>query len=229
MMKIITAFGLGLVRLFAGSYEVSAHSLESLENQLHDKEKYFQPLDKEAPDFTLRDADGRTIGATDLLGKVVVLHFVYTNCPDVCPLHAERIAEIQEMINQTPMRDLVRFVTITTDPKNDTPEVMRSYGRDRGLDPVNWIFLTSGSERVTATRELVERFGHKFTKVEDGYQIHGVVTHVIDMNGRWRANFHGLKFQPTNLVLFINALTNDGHETREHHPRSFWDKVRELF
>jgi protein SCO1/2 len=65
--------------------------------------------------------------------------------------------------------------------------------------------------------------------VEDGYQVHGVVTHVIDMNGRWRANFHGLKFQPTNLVLFINALTNDGHETRDHRPRSFWDKVRELF
>ncbi len=127
MMKIITAFGLGLVLFFAGSYEVSAHSLESLENQLHDKEKYFQPLDKEAPDFALQDADGRTIGSTDLLGKVVVLNFVYTNCPDVCPLHAERIAEIQEMINQTPMRDLVRFVTITTDPKNDTPEVMRLY------------------------------------------------------------------------------------------------------
>jgi protein SCO1/2 len=229
MMKIITAFGLGLVLLLAGSYEVSAHSLESLEIQLRDQEKYFQPLDKEAPDFTLQDADGRTIGSIDLLGKVVVLHFVYTNCPDVCPLHAERIAEIQEMINQTPMRDLVWFVTITTDPKNDTPEVMRSYGRDRGLDPVNWTFLTSGPEQITATRELVERFGHKFTKVEDGYQVHGVVTHVIDMNGRWRANFHGLKFQPTNLVLFINALINDGHETRDHHPRSFWDKVRELF
>ena len=82
MMKKITAFGLGLVVFFAGSYEVSAHSLESLENQLHDKEKYFQPLDKEAPDFTLQDADGRTIGSTDLLGKVVVLNFVYTNSPD---------------------------------------------------------------------------------------------------------------------------------------------------
>jgi protein SCO1/2 len=227
-MRIITAFGLGLVLFLAGSYEVSAHSLKSLENQLYNTEKYFQPLDKEAPDFTLRDADCRTVGSTDLRGKVVVLHFVYTNCPDVCPLHAERIAEVQEMINQTPMRDLVRFVTITTDPKNDTPLVMRTYGEVHGLDPVNWVFLTSGPERITATRELVERFGHKFTKVEDGYQVHGVVTHVIDMNGRWRANFHGLKFQPTNLVLFVNALTNDVHKVPEHQ-RSFWDRVRELF
>ncbi len=228
-MRMITAFGLGLVLFFAGSYEVSAHSLKSLEIQLHNKEKYFQPLDKEAPNFALQDGGGRTIGSADLRGKVVVLHFIYTNCPDVCPLHAERIAEIQEMINQTPMRDLVRFVTITTDPKNDTPEVMRTYGRERGLDPVNWTFLTSGPKRITATRELVERFGHKFTKEGDGYQVHSIVTHVLDMEGRWRANFYGLKFQSTNLVLFINALTNDVHKAREHRQRSFWDKVRELF
>jgi protein SCO1/2 len=229
MMKIITAFGLSLVLFFAGSYEVSAHSLESLENQLHDKEKYFQPLDKEAPDFTLQDADGRTIGSTDLLGKVVVLHFIYTNCPDVCPLHAERIAEIQEMVNLTPMRDLVQFVTITSDPKRDTPEVMRDYGAAHGLDPVNWTFLTSGPDRLMATRELVERFGHKFKEVDGGYQVHGVVTHVIDMEGRWRANFHGLKFQPTNLVLFINALTNDVHGAKRSKDQGLWNQLRELF
>ena len=140
-----------------------AHSLKDLDSRLHKREKYFQPLDKEAPDFTLQDADGGTVALSDFRGKVVVLHFVYTNCPDVCPLHAERIAEVQMMVNQTPMRD------------------------------------------------LVEKFGHKFTEVEGGYQVHSLVTHVIDREGRWRANFHGLKFQSINLVLFINALTNDIH------------------
>ena len=70
-----------------------------------------------------------------------------------------------------------------------------------------------------ATRELVERFGHKFTEVEGGYQVHSLVTHVIDREGRWRANFHGLKFQPVNLVLFINALTNDTHSGEPHRAR----------
>lgn len=210
-MRMFTALALSLILFFGGSYEVPAHSLKSLESQLHKREKYFQPLDQEAPDFKLQDADGRTVTLRDLQGKVVVLHFIYTNCPDVCPLHAERVAEVQAMINQTPMRDLVQFITVTTDPKNDTPEVMRSYGRNHGLARVNWTFLTSGSERLAATRELVARFGHKFTKQGDGYQVHSVVTHVIDMAGRWRANFHGLKFQSTNLVLFINALTNDVH------------------
>ena len=188
-----------------------AHSLKDLDSRLQKRERYFQPLDKGAPEFTLQDADGGTVSLSDFRGKVVVLHFVYTNCPDVCPLHAERIAEVQEMVNQTPMRDLVRFVTVTSDPKRDTPDVMRAYGKTHGLDPVNWMFLTSGPQRLTATRELVKKFGHKFTEADSGYQVHGVVTHVIGREGRRRANFHGLKFQPINLVLFINALTNDIH------------------
>lgn len=228
VMKHAITFGLGLFLLFAGSFQASAHSLESLENQLYNEEKYFQPLDQEAPDFTLRDSDGKTVGLRDLRGEVVVLHFVYTNCPDVCPLHAERIAEIQEMVNQTPMRDLVQFVTVTTDPRNDTPEVMRKYGQAHGLDSMNWTFLTSGPDRLTATRELVERFGHKFTEGDDGIQVHSVVTHVIDREGRWRANFHGLEFEPTNLVLFINALIND-IDKPHHDAPGFWDKLRELF
>jgi len=225
-MRHMISLGLGVLLLLMGASSVSAHSLKSLETQLHKREKYFQPLDKEAPDFTLQDSEGRTVSMADLRGKVVVLHFIYTSCPDVCPLHAERIAEIQEMINRTPMRDLVRFVTITTDPKNDTPEVMRKYGSAHGLDPVNWMFLTSGPDRLAATRELVEKFGHKFMEVDGGYQVHSVVTHVIDMEGRWRSNFHGLKFKPTNLVLFINALTNDAHTAKKKQKLGLWDKLR---
>jgi protein SCO1/2 len=128
------------------------------------------------------------------------------------------------------MRELVQFVTITTDPKHDTPEVMREYGPAHGLDPVNWMFLTSGLDRPEdATRKLAERFGHTFTATEDGYQIHGVVTHVIDREGLWRANFHGLEFEPTNLVVYVNALANDVHPPNRHQEQSFWDKFRSLF
>ena len=214
----------------AGASNAAAHSLDELEAQLGDREQYFQPIDKEAPDFTLQDAEGRAVALQDLRGKVVVLHFIYTNCPDVCPLHAERIAKIQEMVNQTPMRELVQFVTITTDPAHDTPEVMREYGPAHGLDPVNWMFLTSGPDRPEdTTRKLAERFGHTFTQTEEGYQIHGVVTHVIDREGRWQANFHGLEFEPTNLVVYVNALVNDAGTSHAHEPQSFWEAIRGWF
>jgi protein SCO1/2 len=133
------------------------------------------------------------------------------------------------MVNRTPMRELVQFVTITTDPEHDTPEVMREYGPAHGLDPANWTFLTAGPDRPEdTTRKLAERFGHTFSKTEDGYQVHGVVTHVIDREGRWQANFHGLKFDPTSLVLFVNALTNV-NTPHGHRARSLWDKMRGLF
>jgi len=207
-----------------------SHSLNDLEQQLHDKEKYFQPVDSEAPDFTLQDADGRVFHMADFRGKVVVLHFIYINCPDVCPLHAERIAEIQSMINQTPMKSQVEFVTITTDPKHDTGEVLRDYGKAHGLDPVNWVFLTAtSSEPENVTRKLAEAYGLKFTQTADGAQMHGVVTHVIDREGHLRARFHGLKFGSVNLVLFVNALVNDVHPDGGHGQRSFWDWLRDLF
>ncbi len=222
--------GLALSFVVTAGSTGAAHSLKDLESRLGSREKYFQPLDKEVPGFELQDPDGRMVRLADFRDKVVILHFIYTKCPDVCPLHAERIAEIQEMVNRTPMKDQVRFISVTTDPIHDTAEVMRAYGPAHGLDPVNWLFLSGGPAMPEdTTRKLAERFGHKFMKTDEGYQIHGVVTHVIDREGRWRANFHGLKFQPTNLVVFINALVNDVHKARKSRRRSFWDSVRKLF
>jgi protein SCO1/2 len=210
---------------------VSAHSLSELQSALGNREKYFQPVDKDASGFTLADADGHSVKLADFRGKVVVLHFIYTSCPDVCPLHAERIAEIQSLINQSPMKALVQFVTITTDPSKDRGNVLRDYGRAHGLDPVNWTFLTTAPEQgEDTTRNLAQQFvGHAFEKAEDGYQVHGVVTHVIDKEGRWRANFHGLNFDPTDLVIFVNALTNDVEKPHAHPVPTLWEKLREWF
>jgi protein SCO1/2 len=209
---IALRLALAFVAATASAPVATAHSLEGLERQLGDRERYFQAIDKETPDFTLADADGRLVRLADFRDKVVVLHFIYIGCPDVCPLHAEKIAEVQAMVNRTPMKDRVRFVTVTTDPAHDTPDVLRGYGPAHGLDSVNWMFLTAPEGHgEDATRRLAERFGQKFTKTDDGYQMHGIVTYVIDREGRWRANFHGLKFASVNLVMYVNALVNDRH------------------
>lgn len=207
----------------------SAHSLHELESELGAREQYFQPIEKPAPDFTLQDASGRSVSLADFRGKVVVLHFIYTHCPDVCPLHAERIAEIQSLVNQSPMKQLVEFITITTDPKRDRGDVLNEYGRTHGLDPANWVFLTTKPDQPEdLTRQLAKQFGHRFDKTEDGYQTHGIITHVIDKEGHWRANFHGLKFEPSNLVIFVNALVNDFDKHPSVQP-SFWQRLKSWF
>jgi protein SCO1/2 len=203
--------GFAFVVIAAVAAPAAAHSVEELEGKLKKGEKYLQVVQEPAPGFALKDAQGRDVGLADFRGKVVVLTFIYTNCPDICPLHSERIAEIQGMINPTPMRDIVQFITITTDPANDTPEVMKADGRAHGLDPVNWVFLTSGPSRRGATREIAGRYGLKFTRVKDDYLLHGLVTFLIDKSGKLRAKYHGLKFKPVNFVIHVNALTNDYH------------------
>lgn len=230
----ILLLALMLMPLLAGA--AGAHSLEELQDQLGQREQYFQPLDKAAPVFSLEDSEGKPVGLEDLRGKILVLHFIYTSCPDICPLHAEKLAEVQALINRTPMREQVRFLSITTDPAKDTAEIRRNYGPLHGLDPVNWSFLTTTPGQAEgATRQLAMAFGHKFSKTEDGYQTHGIVTHVIDRDGRWRANFHGLAFEPVNLVLFLNALTNvavphpHGGDQPQARPISLWDRLRGWF
>ncbi|WP_287342693.1 SCO family protein [Mesorhizobium sp.] len=139
-----------------------------------------------------------------------MLNFVFASCTDVCPLHSDLIARVQAMINETPMKDLVQFLTVTTDPKADTPEVMKAYGAAHGLDPHNWTFLTAREGQAEdATRNLSEQYNVRFDPLEGGQQMHGVVTHVIDRGGRFAAKFHGLRFDPLNLVMYVNGLTNN--------------------
>lgn len=228
-MKISRRLALGFALGIGLAGSTLAHSLKELEDQLHGREKYFEPVERPAPPFSLHDPDGRIVSLSDLRDQVVVLHFIYASCPDVCPLLAEKIGDIQRLVNTTPMRDQVRFVTITTDPERDTTDVLRGYGPAHGLDPTNWTFLTSGPERPEETRQLAKEFGHTFTPTAEGMQMHGIVTHVIDREGRLRANFHGLKFEPTNLVVFVNALVNDVHKPAAARNPSLWERMRSRF
>jgi protein SCO1/2 len=227
VLLAIAIFGLSSSHLSSGSH---AHSLESLEHDLYEKERYFEIKDANPPDFSLDDATGKPVALSDLRGKVIVLHFIYTSCPDVCPLHAEKIAEVQKMINITPMKDQVAFISITTDPEQDTPAVLRSYGSLHGLDAANWMFLTKRKDDPEdVTRKLAEGFGHGFDKTKDGLQIHGIVTHVIDQKGRWRGNFHGLQFSSLNLVLFVNGLINTQAPHHDGDSNSIWGRIRSWF
>jgi protein SCO1/2 len=220
------ALALALVAMPAAAH----HPGHKLDEVMGSREKYFQAVDKETPPFSLVDANGRAVTLSDFKGKIAILHFIYASCPDVCPLHADRIAEVQALINVSPMKDQVQFASVTTDPKNDNREVMRGYGPAHGLAAANWSFLTiADGQPEDTSRELAKAFGHTFTKTEGNYQVHGVVTHVIDKQGLWRANFHGLRFEPVNLVLYVNGLVNEVQTPAAPEKKGLWEWLRALF
>lgn len=215
--------------LLLGHAAARAHSPEELKKALSEREQYVEFRNEPAPAFTLQDADGRAVNLRDFRGKVVVLNFIFASCTDACPLQSDLIARIQADINKTPMREAVQFITITTDPERDGPEVLKGYGPVHGLDPANWIFLTSGAEQPTETREIAWRYGLRFTQTPDGQFMHGVVTHLIDKEGILRARYHGLKFDPTNVIVHVNALVNDYSRPHPHPEPSLWARLQRMF
>lgn len=201
------------IALSAGTLTpASAHSLHDLESDLSEREKYVQIVSGPAEEFTLQDSEGNPVSLSDFRGKVVVLYFIYAFCPDVCPINSNIVAEVQAKINASTIRELVQFVAVTTDPETDTPDVLDDYGPSHGLDPDNFVFLTSGPEQPSATRELAARYGVVFTPTLPGVFAHGVVTNVIDKAGNLRARYHGLDFDPGTMVLQLEALANDFDE-----------------
>ena len=82
---------------------------------------------REKPDFTLTDTDGNPFNfRLGTAGRVTLLFFGYTHCPDVCPLH---VANVASVLKKMPFeeRDAIRFVFVTTDPVRDTPARLKQW------------------------------------------------------------------------------------------------------
>lgn len=89
-------------------------------------------------------------------GKIVVINFIYANCPDICPLSSARMAKVYEWLGDRVGRDIFIY-SITLDPEHDTPDVLNQYAAAFGAGP-GWVFLTGRPEDVHAIRwKLGER------------------------------------------------------------------------
>jgi protein SCO1 len=85
------------------------------------------------PDFTLTDQSGQKVSMADQRGKLVLLTFLYTNCPDVCPLITQNLNQALQMLG--PKRDDVRVLAVSVDPEGDTPKSVDEYAKTHHLLP----------------------------------------------------------------------------------------------
>lgn len=132
-------------------------------------------------DFSLPDAAGATRTLADFKGKVVMVFFGFTQCPDVCPTTLTRAVEVRRLLGADAER--VQVVLVTVDPERDTPEVLRSYVA--AFDP-SFVALRGDA---TATAAMAKEFKVFFQKVptSGSYTMdHTAVTYVFDPQGRVR-------------------------------------------
>ena len=108
------------------------------------------------PPFSLTEKDGRPVTLLDLKDKIWIVNFIYTNCPDTCPIQSAQMREIQEDFKNA---EELRLVSITVDPTRDTPEVLSEYANRFSADPRRWLFLTGDKGAIYKFAESGFRLG----------------------------------------------------------------------
>lgn len=154
------------------------------------------------PDFNLLDQDSRPFRLRSLRGKVVLVTFIYTTCPDVCPLLTAKLAGIQEKLKTEGLNDYF-LLGITTDPEADTPKVLRSYGQRFGADFHSWAFLTGDKKEMS---EVWRLFGVRANKRGKGLIGHTGLTSLIDRQGIRRIDYYGDSWTEREVLRDIADL-----------------------
>lgn len=131
-------------------------------------------------DFTLHTSRGEAVSLSSLRGKVVLLYFGFTYCPEMCPTE---LLQFQQLLSKLPpgKREKVQPVFVSVDPKRDTPEVLDPYVSHFG----GGILALTGSE--AELRKVADQYGAQFRYVQTGasYTVdHTVNTFVIDPSGK---------------------------------------------
>lgn len=155
-------------------------------------------------DFTLTDGDGKPFNLSDLKGKVVVLSFGYTNCPDVCPTELLTQNDVLKQLGDQAKDVKVAFVSV--DPERDTPEVIGKYAKQFNPD---FIGLTAtGDQSLPVIKQQYRVVSAKVNQGADSntYLVdHTAGAYLVDKNGDV-AVFEPYGSEPAAIAADIKTL-----------------------
>lgn len=160
-----------------------------------------------APDFSLRDTQGRTVRLSDYRGQAVLLAFIFTSCPDVCPLISQQMAGLQRELKAAEIFGRqASLLSVTIDPGTDTAEVLAGYARNLGADPAGWRFLRETTER---TEPVLKAYNEWSKRLPKGALDHPARVYLIDQKGRIREIYSLSFFNEKQAFLDISALLQE--------------------
>lgn len=172
------------------------------------------PLDKDLTkkNYSLINQDStEVIFPENIVGHITVMGFIYTNCPDICPMTTHNMYLTEKKLKEDGIGN-VKFVAISFDPDRDSPEVLTKFAEVRDLDFNSWTLLTGSKNTIN---DLMKRFDVKAIKTdenidEDGKpeysMMHTDRISLIDANGILRKNYKGSTLNIEELITDIKTL-----------------------
>jgi len=146
------------------------------------------PVAERMPDFALTNTAGEQVTLPSLDNKIKVLTFVFTNCPDACPMTLHSMMNVQEDLKKEGLfgKEVV-FLSVTMDPENDTPEKLVEYSKMFNADlSGGWHFLR-GSR--ADTDKLMGALNIPAQQMENGLYQHSNRVYLIDGNRNVRKTY----------------------------------------
>ena len=175
------------------------------------------PILREAPDFALTNQNEQEVRLSGFRGKVVVMDFIYTSCPDVCGILNHKLRIVRDQLEEGLKQDLV-LISVSFDPEIDTPEVLKQYTVENGFNVPGWHFLTGTEEQI---RQVTDDYGVVYELVEDDHEHedegsqeqehlrgfnHNIVVVLIDRDGMVRKTYEYAFFPETEMISDITSL-----------------------
>ncbi|MCG2794256.1 MAG: SCO family protein [Weeksellaceae bacterium] len=155
------------------------------------------------PPFQLTDQNNRKISNKDMLGKVYLVEFFYSRCPTICPVMNSNMKYIEETIDSPNFG----IISISIDPTNDTPEILKKHARMLGAKSTNWHFLTGEREYIN---QLADQFNIYVGDSEDKSESlnHSGMIALVDKKGNLRSRFD----ENNSPILYYSGLNYDDPE-----------------
>lgn len=163
---------------------------------------------QKVPDFSLTDQNAKKVSLSDFKGKVVLVTFLYTQCPfpEKCPMLAQKLGKTRDLLDQVESaKGQFQVISITLDPKRDTPDTLKKYAQGQDENADNWTFMTGKAVDVNKVASL---FGVIYY-TEKGVIDHNMRTAVIDRKGRLSKLFTGNDWKPGEVAALVRDLASE--------------------
>lgn len=166
------------------------------------------------PSYTLIDQSGRLVRLDGFAGKVLLVSFTYTRCPDrnLCPAISAKFAYMQRELDPQSFH----LAEVTLDPRYDSPANLASYGREFGADPARWSLLTGQPAQI---RDLIESFGIASFVGWQGSLVHDDRLAIIDRTGTIREIVTTPDWNPDDVIARARSVA--GLESNPIHRLGF--------